>query len=122
MRFKLWLNEARYPDMTSWLSPQGEFAPVMGSDHTSEAMKLIDKYPEKTSVKNRAEARDLLFKKGWMRITHLNKILFVNNPIMPPNRIQMAELKDLAIERDHIQEIVYDNDETERTIWTKGDV
>lgn len=122
MKFKLWLHEARYPDMTSWLSPQGEFFPVLGSDHTSEAIKLVERYPEKTSVKNRAEARDLLFNKVWMRITHLNKILFVNNPITPPNRIQMAELKDLAIERDHIQEIVYDNDETEKTLWNKRDM
>lgn len=122
MRFKLWLNEARYHDLISWLSPQGEFVPVKRY-HFDEAFDIVKRYPEKsTTIKNAAEARDFLFEKGWMRITHNNRILFANNPVASPNKTQLSELKDLAIIRDHIQEIVYDNDVTERTLWNRDDV
>jgi hypothetical protein len=129
MKFKIWLNETNSNNLYSWLSPQGEFFPVYNSHHTEYAIKLIPEITDKhINIKNPAEARDLLFEKGWMRITYEKKstssglphiTIYVNNSTTPPNRIQKAELIDFAIIKQNVFEIIYDNDTNEKTIWTK---
>ncbi len=115
MRFKVWLCEARYNDMVSWLSPTGKFYPVECTTHTDDAIKHV-------SAKNAAEAKDTLLKNGWMRVTYLNKNLYANNPHVAPNSSQKRELVDLALMRDNITHVIYDNDEDEKVIYSKLDL
>lgn len=127
MHFKQWLlneiTEKQEDNLTSWLSPYGKFVPVKIT-HSDDAPYIIQMlYPELTTKgKKPADARDLLFEKGWMRISNFYETLFANNPVRVPNTMQKKELIDFAIETQVITEIEYDNDAGTRTIWRKTDI
>ena len=126
VKFKLWLNESTASEyegyLVSWLSSLGEFIPTEGMTHLNFAKELV---PDASSPE---DARDKLFKKGYMRVNFSNGILYANNPHVMPNRRQIEYLKDFAIEfnkiqeYDFIKEIVYDNDRSTQEIWSSQDV
>lgn len=105
----------RYNDLQSWLSCRGEFFPLMGKSHTDDASRH-------SGLSNSIDAKDDLFRKGWMRVTFLNDIIYINNPKVIPNREQNQELIDLAIIRGNINKIIHDNDNYEKVLWTKGEI
>lgn len=105
----------RYHDLQSWLSTRGEFFPLVGRLHLDDATKH-------SGMQNSIDARNDLFRKGWMRVTFLNASIYVNNPKVGPNSEQKRELIDLAILRGHINNIMYDNDDVEKMLWTKDNI
>lgn len=117
--FKLWLNESladEYKDyLISWMSSIGTFLPNEGMTHVDAAMDLA---PTASSPE---EAREILFNDGYMRINYSNGILYANNPRVMPNPRQIAYLKELPKELDYIDEIVYDNDRSTQTLWSRKD-
>ena len=119
-KFKLWLNESTASEyeeyLVSWLSSMGEFIPTEGMTHLDFAKKLV---PNASSPE---EARDTLFNKGYMRVNFSNGILYANNPHVIPNRQQIEYLKELPLELDYINEIVYDNDRSTKTLWSRQDM
>ena len=119
-KFKLWLNESTASEyeeyLVSWLSSMGEFIPTEGMTHLDFAKKLV---PNASSPE---EARDTLFNKGYMRVNFSNGILYDNNPHVMPNRRQIEYLKELPLELDYINEIVYDNDRSTKTLWSRQDM
>ena len=119
-KFKLWLNESTASEyeeyLVSWLSSMGEFIPTEGMTHLDFAKKLV---PNASSPE---EARDTLFNKGYMRVNFSNGILYANNPHVIPNRQQIEYLKELPLELDYINEIVYDNDRSAKTLWSRQDM
>lgn len=119
LKFKLWLNESTVSELESylisWLSTLGEFIPTEGMTHVDFAKELEPK------ANSPEEAREILFNKGYMRINFSNGILYANNPRMMPNQRQIEYLKELPLELDYIKEIVYDNDRTTKTLWSRND-
>jgi hypothetical protein len=119
-KFKLWLNESTASEyeeyLVSWLSSMGEFIPTEGMTHLDFAKELEPK------ASSPEEARDILFNKGYMRVNFSNGILYANNPHVMPNRRQIEYLKELPLELDYINEIVYDNDRSAKTLWSRQDV
>ena len=126
-KFKLWLNESTDSELeefenylVSWLSSFGEFFPTKENNkvmtHLDFAKKLV---PNASSPE---EARDTLFNKGYMRVNFSNGILYANNPHLIPNRQQIDYLKELPLELDYINEIVYDNDRSAKTLWSRQDM
>ena len=120
VKFKLWLNESTASEyeeyLVSWLSSLGEFIPTEGMTHLDFAKELV---PDASSPE---EARDKLFKQGYMRVNFSNGILYVNNPYTMPNRRQIEYLKEIPFVLDYIDEIVYDNDRSTQVIWSSQDV
>ena len=120
VKFKLWLNESTASEyeeyLVSWLSSLGEFIPTEGMTHLDFAKELV---PDASSPEN---ARDILFKKGYMRVNFSNGILYANNPYVMPNRRQIEYLKEIPFVLDYIKEIIYDNDRSTKTIWPRLDV
>ena len=57
-----------------------------------------------------------------MRVNFSNGILYDNNPHVMPNRRQIEYLKELPLELDYINEIVYDNDRSAKTLWSRQDI
>jgi hypothetical protein len=125
IEFKIWLNESRIDELTealvSWMSFLGDFIPTEGKTHVVFSKELVP------NAKNEEEARDILFKKNYMRINFSNGIVYANNPYKQPNPTQKRDLKDFAIEfnkiqeYDFIKEIVYDNDRSTQVIWSSQD-
>ena len=127
LKFKLWLNESTDSELeefenylVSWLSSFGEFFPTKENNkvmtHLDFAKKLV---PDANSPE---DARDTLFKKGYMRVNFSNGILYANNPHVIPNRRQIEYLKELPDKLDYINEIVYDNDRSAKTLWSRQDM
>jgi hypothetical protein len=115
VKFKLWLNESTASEyegyLVSWLSSLGEFIPTEGMTHLNFAKELV---PDASSPE---DARDKLFKKGYMRVNFSNGILYANNPYVMPNRRQIEYLKEIPFVLDYIKEIIYDNDRSTTTLW-----
>jgi hypothetical protein len=115
VKFKLWLNESTASEykeyLVSWLSSFGEFIPTEGITHLDFAKELVP------DAKSPEDARDTLFKKGYMRVNFSNDILYVNNPYTMPNNRQIEYLKEIPFVLDYIKQIVYDNDRSTKTLW-----
>ena len=127
LKFKLWLNESTDSELeefenylVSWLSSFGEFFPTKENNkvmtHLDFAKELV---PDASSPE---DARNTLFDKGFMRINFSNGILYANNPRVMPNNRQIEYLKELPDKLDYIKEIVYDNDRSTKTLWSRQDM
>jgi len=120
LKFKMWLRESRASEfeqyLISWMSSLGEFLPTEGMTHVDFAKEL------EPNASSPEEARETLFNKGYMRINFSNGILYANNPRIMPNPRQVEYLKELPVELDYINEIVYDNDRSTKTLWSRKDM
>lgn len=89
----------------SWLDPQGTFHPVT-TDHIRFAQEIT----------GNVLGYNEFFKKGYLRITYMGKILYANNPFKIPNEKQKRNLIDLAI-FNNMDEIIFDNDKDDFSLW-----
>lgn len=95
-----------------WANPKGKFfyAPKGHAEfsQTMHNLKISDNFEDVE------KAYDLLYSKGWLRVTvEKHQVLFTYDSI-PPNRIQLKELKDFAIEKN----IPLMNDVTNRVVYS----
>jgi len=122
----------------SWLSPSGIFFATVDDDgnivsHETTAIDILDylkTHAEDKDIINET-ASSILFKSGYHRIVmgsqgqYLPHVLICNNPFKKPNRKQMSELIDLAIE-NQINTIMYDDGTSKgyvkNVIWSNTDI
>jgi hypothetical protein len=113
------LNESG--SLYAWMDPSGKLLSNKGEGHFSSGKKILeDVYNVPTKDMMFAnKVYDLLFIKGWMRLTFLGKDLYCHNNKMRPNQKQLRELKNLAIEND-MYNIYFDDEYSEdyRSIWS----
>lgn len=107
MKFRYWLeNIEDFSNSQSWLDTNGEFYPVYGMNHDSWAIK------QETNIQT-------LFEEGWMRIIYIGDTLYAcNDAKMPLNQRQKQNLADFAMFSNRFTEIVYDDGERDKIIWT----
>lgn len=108
--FKQFLENFSSPqNKYSWLDSSGTFHPVSADlDHIRFAQNITG---------NILGYNDF-FKKGYLRITYMGKILYANNPFKTPNDKQKRNLIDLAIFND-MDEIIFDNDKNDFSLWKR---
>ena len=87
--------------------------PTEGMTHLDFAKEL------EPNASSPEQARETLFNKGYMRINFSNGIIYANNPRVMPNQRQLEYLEELPVELDYINEIVYDNDRSTKTLWSR---
>lgn len=97
----------RYDVIYCWLDPNGKVIEFSGS-HQEYANRIT----------KQQYGIEILFRAGWQRVNSYGTSLFSNNSKVRPNRVQLKELKNLAIERG-MEDIIWDNDIDAKTIWRK---
>jgi hypothetical protein len=104
--------------MYSWMAPNGNIYPNLDDDiHSDTATKLIIAFNLSSNTKR---VYDIMYNAGWMRIQYQGSTLYCNNSKMVPNDKQKRSLLRLA-EQNRMRSIVFDNEKTERTIWSSED-
>jgi hypothetical protein len=98
---------SRGSETHSWVAPNGKVFPVEGTHH-----EWIKRY----GLPHIHEA----FDKGWVRVTHVGRTLIAHKPGDPPNYKQKAAIADVAM-LNGMHEAVHDDDENERTLWSRDD-
>jgi len=113
------LNESG--SLYAWMNPSGEIISNKGEGHFSSGKKILqDRYNISTKDMMFAnQVYDLLFIKGWMRLTYIGSELYCHNNKMKPNQKQLRELKNLAIE-NKMSDIYFDDEYSEdyHSIWS----
>lgn len=112
MDFKTWLENAEY---TSWLDPDGNFHPVIRKTPTTPWVS------HSTWALQHGYSMEELYEAGWMRITFIADTLYVTNDEQFPNYRQQEAVIDLAITSRRFNQVVYDNGERERILWSKDE-
>jgi hypothetical protein len=111
--------------MYAWMDPSGQIVSNRGEGHFSAAKRILQtKY--NTPIKDimfANQAYDLLFVKGWMRLTYIGDILYCHNNKTRPNSRQIREMKNLAME-NRMSRIYFDDEygDDYKTIWTSTDI
>lgn len=111
------LTEGRQ-DMYGWMAPNGRMYPNMGDNiHSDSAEILIQNF---NIPKRGFHVYERMYYAGWMRVSYEGNMIYVSNNQMPPNQTQMRILKNLA-ERFHMREIIFDNESSDRVLWSSED-
>jgi hypothetical protein len=107
--------------MYSWMDPSGSIVHNSGEGHFSSGKKILEtKYNIPLAYMTFAnQVYDILFSKGWMRLTYIGSELYCHNNKMRPNQKQLKEMKNLAIE-NNMSNIYFDDErgESYHSIWS----
>lgn len=95
----------------SWQDPRGNFLPIKSS-HAQDAYVITHEPKDPIMA---------LWKRGYMRITHMGNILMAHNEVMPPNNKQKSELINLATIVGDVS-VEWDDGEDNKIIWSEYDV
>jgi hypothetical protein len=104
----------------AWMDTDGKFYPVLGREtHADWANRYLnrDKYG---NITQQHDSIMQMWKKGWMRIANDGDTLYAHNETTLPNRKQLKELIDLAIEYN-FSKVVGDAGEDYKILWTEHD-
>ena len=104
--------------LISWLTESGIIYEVKNKSHKEFAYDFLKKNSKQNSINNSDECVDLLYKKGWMRILYIEKIIYAENPFCNPNYKQISELKNMAIENEMLK-VIYENNKSNIVVWEK---
>lgn len=112
------LNESRQ-EMYGWMSPNGRMYLNNPSEiHGTSAERLVK---ELNIPKKGFHIYERMYYAGWMRVNYEGNFIYVSNSVTPPNPTQMKYLKGFADKFD-MKEIIFDNDETYKVLWSKEDM
>lgn len=110
---KLFLENSSKDIFYSWLSPNGEFFKVIPPDtHQEWAQKFL--------VNPKGNVLDIMFRKGWFRITRYGDEIGCHNNFMRPSGKPFKQLIDTALE-NNMSSVEWDNEDDSRIIWTNSD-
>ena len=100
----------RKSNAQSWLDTSGHFHQTWGTgSHAGWA-------------EANGYTQDELFKEGWMRVVWIGDTLYLQNGMgVRPNSNQESAIVDYALTSGRFKEVAFDNDLSDRVIWSKED-
>lgn len=106
-------------EMYGWMAPNGRIYQNGPAEiHGTSAGRLVDQF---NIPKKGFHIYERMYYAGWMRINYESNFIYVTNTVSLPNPTQMKYLKQFA-NKFNMKEIIFDNDETYRVIWSSEDV
>lgn len=117
--FKIYLESRLVSVFYAWLSPSGQLHSV-DTNHGEWAEKYLKSNTLDHSSLQSDNMINLLFKKGWFRITRYGESVYCHNPFIRPSGKPLKSLIDNAIEYN-IKNIRWDNEDDDIILWMNED-
>jgi len=114
-------------NLYSWLSPSGQFYPLINRNHGAKAQELINtKYKNYPVIINMQKSGkynyyDMMYAIDFHAIRFVNSSIYTEHPSKRPTQQQMRSLIQTALEND-FKRIIWDNWEETTVIWTPNDL